>query len=295
MNTQHHFVAERAAAQHCAELVRTGPAPVDLIPALDRAADRIARQLAPALSGLLGGEAPSITAAPADQIGMEALSDEIGGLAANSLLGNTGSGLTLLASVEGAAMLRLVDRAFGGRGETSGPLPDQFPLSAEMMVRRLDEILTQCLGAAFGLADLASLRRESRLAELEPFPPATRLVALRLEVADGAGAAWKLLVVVPLAQLPRLLGTMTSEGAAPRRTGTGDPHAPPFASLPLPITATLVDMRVPLSTLAALEPGTVLPVAVARAVPLSIGESILARGTIGSADDRVAVKLTHIA
>lgn len=295
MNTQHDFVAERAAAQHCAELVRSGPAPADLIPALDRAGERIARLLAPALGGLLGAEGPAISVAPVEQIGTEELVAEIGTLAANSLLGSTGSGLTLLASVDGSAMLRLVDRAFGGRGEMSGPLPERFPLSAEMMVRRLDEIVTQCLGAAFGLADLASLRRDSRLAELEPFPPATRLATLRLDVADGAATPWKLIVALPLAQLPQLLGTGATEGAAPRRMGTGDPHAAPFADLPLPLAATLVDMRVPLSTLTALEPGTVLPVAVARAVPLSIGGTIVARGTIGSADDRVAVKLTHIA
>lgn len=295
MNTQHHFVAERAAAQHCAELVRSGPAPADLIPALDRAGERIARLFAPALGGLLGAEEPKIAVIPAEQTGTEELAAEIGTLAANSLLGSTGSGLTLLASVDGAAMLRLVDRAFGGRGETSGPLPERFPLSAEMMVRRLDEILTQCLGPAFGLSDLASLRRDSRLAELEPFPPATRLAAIRLDVTDGAATPWKLIVALPLAQLPQLLSTGATEGAAPRRKGTGNPNAAPFANLPLPLTATLVDMRVPLSTLAALEPGTVLPVAVARAVPLSIGGTILARGTIGSADDRVAVKLTHIA
>jgi flagellar motor switch protein FliM len=52
---------------------------------------------------------------------------------------------------------------------------------------------------------------------------------------------------------------------------------------------------VPLAAISALEPGAVLPVAVARAVPLSIGGIEIARGTIGAQDDRVAVKLIKIA
>jgi flagellar motor switch protein FliM len=63
----------------------------------------------------------------------------------------------------------------------------------------------------------------------------------------------------------------------------------------LPLSATLVDMRVPLATAAALTPGMVLPVAVARAVPLAAGGSVIARGTVGHQDDRVALKLTQIA
>jgi flagellar motor switch protein FliM len=39
----------------------------------------------------------------------------------------------------------------------------------------------------------------------------------------------------------------------------------------------------------------VLPVAVARQVPLRIGSRTLTRGTVGSQDDRVALQLTTIA
>lgn len=54
-------------------------------------------------------------------------------------------------------------------------------------------------------------------------------------------------------------------------------------------------MRIPLNQAASLAPGVVLPVAVARAVPLAAGPSIIARGTVGQQDDRVAIKLTQIA
>ena len=48
--------------------------------------------------------------------------------------------------------------------------------------------------------------------------------------------------------------------------------AAPFADLPLPLSAVLVDMAVPFATLSRLAVGQVLPVSVARNVPLRVGE-----------------------
>lgn len=294
MNTQHSFVAERAAAQHCAELLRTGPSPAELLPALHRAGERVARLLAPAFADLLGGDDPKVTVAAPEQLNEADLDLEVGPLAANSVIASHAAGLTLLASIDGQAMLRLVDRAFGGLGETAGPLPDCFPLSAEMMIQRLDEMLVACLSAGLALPDLVSLRRESKLAQLQPFAKGTRLAAMRLEITEGRRAPWQVLLALPLEQLTQLPGGGNGGSKAQRSPATADPLDPPFADMPLPLTARLVDMRVPLSALAALAPGLVLPVAVARAVPLAIGETVIARGTVGSNDDRVAVKLTQL-
>lgn len=295
MKTQHSFIAERPAAQHCQELLRRGPEPADLIPALSRTGDRFARLLAPAFAALLGGDAPTASVSAPSEMSEGELLDEVGPLAANSLLATAVPGVSLLASVDGMATLRLVDRAFGGRGEASGPLPDAFPLSAELMIQRLEDMVARSLGDALGQGDLRAVKRNSRLGELAPFPAGARLIVLRVEVMEGTRNPWKLLVALPLAQLPRLFGNGEPAPGNPRKTARADPTAAPFADVPLPLCATLVDMKMPLSTLATLEPGVVLPVAVARAVPISVGGAVLARGTIGSADDRVAVRLTQIA
>lgn len=294
MNTRHSFVAERVAAQHCAELLRSGPAPAELLPVFRQAGERVARLIGPMLADLLGGDDPKVTAAPPEQLNESDLDLEVGPLAANSLIASPACGMNLLASIDGQATLRLVDRAFGGPGETSGPLPDSFPLSAEIMIQRLDEMLVACLSRGLALPDLVTLRRDSRLIQLSSFPRGTRLAAMRLEIVEGARAPWQVLIAVPLEQLALLPGGATGAAKAATDRAPADPAAEPFAEMPLPLTARLVDMRVPLSALAKLEPGTVLPVAVARAVPIAIGETIIARGTVGAADDRVAVKLTQI-
>lgn len=293
MKPERAFVAERVAAQHCAELLRRGPEPAELLPALHRLGDKIARQLAPALAALLGGEEPAVTPlAPLEQSEIE-LTQAVGMLAANSLLATTAPGVTLLASVDGLAMLRLVDRAFGGKGEASGPLPECFPHSAELMIAKVEALLAKVLGAALGQGELRALRRDPRLSELAPFPAGAKLAVLPIEVMEGAKAPWKLVIALPLVQLPKLLGG--TDTGAPRGPGAADPAAAPFADVPLPLTARLVDMKVPLSIIAALEPGQVLPVAVARAVPIAIGEHVIARGTVGTQDDCVALKLTQLA
>ena len=52
-------------------------------------------------------------------------------------------------------------------------------------------------------------------------------------------------------------------------------------------------MRIPFSVIAGLEVGQVLPVAVARQVPLRVGAATVAHGIVGAVDDRVAVQITR--
>ena len=297
MNSQHTFVAERRAAQHCAQLLRASPEPADQLGALARLGERLCAPLVQALAQLLGGEPPAVAAQPPHELGETELVQQVGALAANSLFATGVPGVTLLASIEGAAVLRLVDRAYGGKGEACGELPEAFPLSAELLVQRLEAILADCLIAALGQADLRALRRAARLGELAPFPAGARLAVLPIEITDGSQTAWTLTLALPLTALPKLLGSGGAGAlpAAPRSPRAADPAAAPFAALPLGLTATLVDMPVSLATIAAMVPGTVLPVTIARAVPLAIGGSIIARGTIGAQDDRIAVQLTQLA
>ncbi len=293
MNSRHSFVAERRAAQHCAELLGRLPDSAALMPALARWSERLARLLGPAFASLLGGEEPVVTVGAPAETDLAGLTDLVGPLSASSLLNASRPGLHLLASVDGEAMLRLVDRAFGGRGEAGNPLPRSFPLSAELMIQRVETLLAGCLAEALGQPGLAALRRASNLADLAPFAAAAPLCVLQFELREGRDTPLRLLIALERQHLPALFGH--GEPVPRRAAAPADPAAAPFADLPLPLTATLVDMRLPLATLATLEPGAVLPVAVARAVPLAIGATIIARGTLGAQDDRIAIKLTQLA
>lgn len=299
MKPERAIIAERRAAQHCAELVRSKPQSGDLLARFAQLGERFARHFSVALVPLLGGETPIVSAQPPREMSEAELHAHLGPLAANGLYSSGVPGVALLGAFEGKAPFRLVDRAFGGQGDAPAVLPDAYPLSAELMIAKLEPLLAQCLGAALGYSDqeaVSAMRRSAQLAELAPFPAGAKLAVLQCDVMEAERRSWHVTLALPAVMLAKLF----ANGDGPREPAAqparaADPAGQPFADVALPLRAVLVDMSVSLNTLSAIEPGVVLPVMVARSVPLKIGEATLAFGNIGSQDDQIALKLTHLA
>lgn len=303
MKPERSFIAERTLAQHAPELLRQGPGAAELLPLLGRMGERLARRMAAALAPLLGGEAPLVKCTSPREGDLSTLHGSIATLAANSLFAVNGTA-PLFVSIEAEPVLRIVDRAFGGKGEAPAPLPDRFPMAAELMVGRLEILIADHLSAALAVTSgralgasvpaITPLRRDSNLAMLAPFPEAQPLALMTMEVDDGGTLPWQVTFAMPIGTLARLFGY--AEGAEMLSTGQGravaSPADAPFSSLPVEVCAIIVDMRVPFSAIANLAPGDVLPVSIARAVPLRVGDATFAHGTIGSVDERVAVQIT---
>lgn len=291
MKPERAFVAERPLAQHCAELVRAGPGPAELAAALEHAGARIARRLPLALYPLLGTMADVECGKPGGE-SYEDFAEFHPLLAANSLL--TVNGAPVLATIDAVAVLSLVDRAFGGKGEPPAQMPRAFALSAELMIQKLEELVCASLSAALGLDDSAvrARRRDGSLPQLAPFASSTRLSTLRLTVTEEGRGPWTITLAFPAETLGSLFGH--GERPAPRPRPPSSPLAAPFAELPLTLRAVLVDMALPLSRFGALEVGQVLPVAVSRQVPVMTGTATVAHGMAGAEDDRVAIQITQI-
>ncbi|MBS0255649.1 MAG: FliM/FliN family flagellar motor switch protein [Proteobacteria bacterium] len=291
----------RPVARHCPQLLRAGPEPASLLPRLARVIERLGRNLPAALAPLAGGGTPRAEGIPP----REAVASELGMViappAANALY-RIGSGEhQLMLSIPAEALYRMVDRAFGGRGECPAELPETLPLAIDLMAGRVERLFADQLGVALAevlghpAAPLAALRRASTLDELEGFTADTPLALAGLNVAEPGGASWDCTLAVPIAALPALLGEATGNPAetAPRPRAMASATAAPFADLPLPLSAVLVDMAVPFARVARLRAGEVLPVAVARTVPIRVGDTVIAQGSVGSADDRVAIRITR--
>ena len=297
MKPERAFVADRMLASHSADLLRAGPPPVDLVPAFTACGERVARILSRALAPLLAGEAPVVRASAARECEAGELGVTIAPLAANSLLALGDGPGRLLASIEAEPVLRMVDRAFGGRGMVPNPLPDRFPLSAELMIARLEAVICDSLAQALdGTVALRPVERSGSLAEIAPFGQGTMLALLSLDVEEASGEGWSITLAAPLAVLEALFGKPAPAAARDRqaaRPAMRQPGDAPFADLPLTISAVLVDMAMPVAALSGLKAGDIIPVAVARNVPLMVGETCIARGTIGACDDRVAVQVTQ--
>lgn len=282
------------AAQHCTALRGRCTVPAALVPLLDQLGERLAPALEQDLARFSGSGRPRVVSLGGQSMTEPELAQQIGALAGNALQTIAGGPHQLLVSVEIHAVLAELDRTFGGNGDVGDHVPAILPMSAELLSARLEQLLANTLRAALPMpCDLRPVERHARYALMAPFADTTELAVLTVEVTQLMAKPWRVRFATPIAGLPDLLDRRRS---APRHAvarGPGDPREKPFADVPLGLEATLVDMTLPLSRLASLEPGIVLPVAVSRNVPLRIGETIVAHGSVGELDDRVALQVTH--
>lgn len=287
-------VAARPLAEHSPALLRPGPAAADVLAVLAAAATRMARALRQPLARLIGGDAVAVRIDPPREGGLGDLEDEFGWQVFSLFAAEPGP-LPMAGAIDAGAVLRIVDRAFGGNGDMPRAMPRELPLSADLMVQRIEALLGAALAGA--LAETASItihavRRDTRFDTVRAFMPQGRLALIDIAVSEGTRQPWPIRLGLPMAALPRLAGLASEAPARPRGRG-GDPMATPFADLPLHLSARLVDTRLPLRMVSQLRVGQVLNLPIARAVPLMAGSATLGHGTIGAVDERVAIQITE--
>jgi flagellar motor switch protein FliM len=289
-------VSRSRPARHCRELLRDEPTIEEMVPALMLLSGKLSRSLSVALAPFCGGRAPTVSAGMPVDGNLASVEAEIEALASHSLLNVGFDARPLLATVEAAPVMRLVDRTFGGKGEVPDPLPESFPLSADLMITRLEDAIARGVSGAMGGMDTVPVhpvRRDTSLRHLAPFPPSDDLLQLGFSVSEGEADDWSFSLSFPLSTLIMLLGDSRRPPRPPRRAAPALPDEEPFASMPLPVGAVLVDMTLGFRRLASLRPGDIIPVPVARNVPLRIGGRTVASGTLGEVDDRVAIQINQ--
>ena len=295
MKPQRTFVADRMAAQHCAELLGpTTPAMSDLAPSLALLSGRLAMSIASGLGRLSSSETPFVSAEPPRAATAAELAGEAPALASYAVMGIGPERHRVLLTIAAAPVFRLVDRAFGGRGTVPNPLPASFPLSADLLVQRLEQTIAAALQEALvgHTLSVLPLERDTDVTKIAPFAPAETVFDLSISVEEPGCEPWILALTFPQATLAALFAGRERKLPATVAPHAPDPMSEPFASLPITLTAVVVDMMVPFTRMAALRPGDVIPVALARSVPVKAGERTIATGTIGEFEDQVAVQIT---
>lgn len=289
------------AARHSAELLRGARPAADPLKALARLGDPLAEGLAHALAGLCAGRRPDVRPGGPVDLPAGSIDDRRGEPVRNSLLGIGAREHLVTASIPERAVAMLVDLAFGGTGAIRKPADPKTsggnrpPLSLDLMFGRFETKLATPLANALDLADEGSVKPLTRAGGPEASSPLAgcKRSVLPLEIAFPGCEPWELALAFPAATLAALA---RPDGA--RADGSKAPAArlaaEPFAGIALPLNAVLVDMAVPVSVLSRLAPGQVIPVSVARNVPLRMGGRVIAHGTVGAMDDRAALQLIQI-
>ncbi|WP_053833632.1 FliM/FliN family flagellar motor switch protein [Croceibacterium atlanticum] len=264
------------------------------MPQLSRAGESLAKSLAEELAEFFGDQEPKIKSLGAQTARSETFARLTGPLTANALMALGATNHRLLLSIDARIILAELDRTFGGTGDIDDDeVPAALPKSAELLARKIQQRMADgfinALGAKCALRNVGG---NARYSLLSPFPEGKELAVLTLEIERGDADPWTVRFETDLEALPALL----SQSAKNTADGPREPASPldrPFADVPLEMRATLVDMDIPLSRLAALQPGMVLPVAVARNVPLKIGDTMIARGHVGELDDQIALQISQ--
>jgi len=303
MRMGHQFAPARAAAVHCAELTTRGPRPEESAALMAAWRRDLARLLADDLAGLLSGDRLDVEITEPERLsGADALR-RIGPLAANSLIRCGATAETALLSFDFATAIALTDRSFGGDGRVSGHVPEALPRSAALLVEETATMIAGAITAA-SYGDMpppagASTRgevivRSESAARLKPFALDGEALFFVLEIANRQGCTWRAALAVAAERMARLLPG-AGRRLRPRTVREpASPLAPPFASVPLALHVVLAEFDLSLARLQSLAPGDTIPLAMGRQVPLLAGETLVAHGAVGTAEDRMAIRLTRI-
>jgi flagellar motor switch/type III secretory pathway protein FliN len=303
----HAFAPAQAAAMHCAELTAhssgRGPNPAESAALLAAWRRDLARLLADDLSGLLSGDRLDVSVCEPERLsGADALR-RIGPLAANALIRCGASGETALVSFDFATAIALTDKSFGGDGRITGSVPETLPRSAALLI---DETACVIAGAitrashgdmpppAGASAGGEVIVRSESAARLKPFALDGEALFFTLEIANRQGCTWRASLALAAERMGRLLpgGKRPVRPRTRRAPATG--MGAPFADMPLPLHVVLAEFDLSLARLQTLAPGDMIPLAMGRQVPLLAGETLVAHGAVGTAEDRMAIRLTRI-
>lgn len=296
MRSEGFLVAERALAQHSDMLAVRAPEPAELLSALTAAMPRLMQALAGELQALLGEDRPTVTCEKVEKLAAQKLHKIIAPVAVNFRLDDIAGG-QVLASLDFASALVLTDQLFGGTGHVPAVIPERLPASADLTLTRFAASLGTAIGAALERPEpLVPGLRSDVLGKIVPAREAEQLFMLRCDVAQEGRGSWDMLLVIRESHVARLL----AEGGAARAKGRqpGDrrrPDAAPFGKMPMPLTAVLSEMTLPVSRISALKPGDTIPLAISGQVPLRLSGVEIARGQVGQADGSMALRLTRIA
>lgn len=289
------IVAERPLASHAAVLTGGAmPEKPDLAAALGEAILRLKHTLAKELEALLANGGHTLDIGKIDTVAASSLNKLESRAYTHCVIGEPGQG-QFLASIKTTDALIITDQAFGGNGDVAGPQPEILPAAAELSLRQLGDALGRAFTSVFDSQPLAFVRREDVLRKVIPASDSAQLHTIRCKVAVEDGAGWEVLLVLKEAETQALL--RSSKGGNTMAKGPGDrrhPSATPFADIPLELAVPLAETQMPVSQLAALKVGDVIPLPRRSTASLELGGRAIARGEIGAEDGMLALRLTTL-
>jgi len=297
MKMGQNFEAARPLAQHCAELTMCSPRPEEHAETLAVWRRDIGKALAEGLGGLLSGGKLAVTLSESEALTGEQVFEKIGKVAANSLLRCGEADQTMLLSFDFATATALTERSFGGAGTIPEEPAEQLPRSAGLLIDQAAAIIADAIaGASNGQPNATGevIVRSENASRLKPFGSVTPCAAFTITFGEPDGLEWKALLAVAKDTLEGLLPGVGSGAPKAGRSAGLALGVGPFSLIPLPLKAVLAEFELSLGKLDRLAPGNSIPIALPRDIPLRIGSQVFALGSVGTFEERMALRLSRI-
>ena len=154
--------------------------------------------------------------------------------------------------------------------------------------------MAEVIQAASDRRGIAASANGEEVEQVAPYASGDRVWTVTLTITSAKSARpWKVRLAACNSTIAEIVGTHAVSPATGRTIGARGLNGSAIAEVDLPLRAVLVDVPMSIARLASLEPGSVIPVAVNRNVPLMTGNLTIAHGCVGELDDRVALELTQ--
>ena len=281
------------AARHCDELLSRAATPVDFEAEFARFARQLVDQAQPLFSELCDDRRMSVAVG---SIASVPAADWLAQLGAGGLhgfysLGSDSRGALVSTSV--GELVAQFERILGGTGDVD-PECDTLPASAACFARQFEDKVTALLRGASDRREFAMGNNGEHAHEIMPFAGTEKVWTVTLTATgNGAAQGWAIRFAMCQATLTELVGARTVSPATGRSIGARGLDGSAIGDVDLPLRAVLVDVPMAISRIAQLAEGSMIPVAIQRNVPVLIGNTTIAHGSVGELDDRVAMELTH--
>ena len=286
-------------------LGRQAGAPAAPIAGLERLSDRLAARLRAIIEPYSGGR-PGVTARPIDNSMFMMWDASVPPFVSLSLY--------RLHPIKGRVALRmdaelvslLVDRFYGGTGGRAGHAAvHEFTPTETRLIQRLTDQIVKALAECW--AEIAALEpalvsRETNVARAEIMAGETEVVIQAFEIDLGERAHRTIEIVYPRDGFAGIEAHAGERPGSPRELMA--PPADPvwqarlgdrLEQVSMPARTVLARPNLKLSELVALKPGDVIPIHIARSLPLLIGDRVFAHGTIGEQDGCAAFMIEKLA
>lgn len=268
-------------------------APVSLA-GMDRLGERMARHIRTMIEPVFGVK-PVIATQSAEMVNYDLWSAMAPGFCALSTYRLHPLKGMVLVRLDPAMIWAVVDRFFGGSGVRPAPADrTEFTRSEERVLARIsDEIMKALIRTWSDLLpmEMALAGRECDPQALVFAEASDQLLSQSFSVSIGRDENWPVELMFPLValhQLEPLLATNSPDEIRHRDPLWQARIARRMGDIRLPAKTVLARPNLTLSELLNLKNGDVIPVNIARNLPLIVGNRVLAHGTVGEQNGHAA-------